>query len=190
MNREFTYPAETLERMRSQFEIVESFLKRSRPHREHDKRHPGRIGKLMGESDKYLQQAEWILGAIPEGQKTFADKVYHLAFHDSLRLAHHHMVLAVMDLRIMIGEQVAKDRRKGQNASRNTLSREVQAIIDRLAKLDAYPAELWKEFETALDNLNMHPELNDDCILFEDENGDFQPIRFENFKKKIYQARP
>jgi hypothetical protein len=186
---EFTYPAETLELMRAQFEIVESFLSRSRPHKEHDKRHPGRIQKLMAESDKFLQQAHWILGAIPEGQKIFSDKVYYIAFQDSLRLAHVHMVQATMDPRTILGEEVAKDRAKGQKASRETLSPEVQGIIDRLAKLALMPKGLWQEFETALDNLSMHPYADGNCIKFEDEVGDIREIQFENFKKKIYAAR-
>lgn len=186
---EITFPAETLERMRSQYEIVEAYLKRSRPHRDHNNRHPGRISRLMAESDKYLQRAEWYMTAIPDGQTTFADKVYNLAFHDALRLAHMAMVQAVMDPRTMLGEQVAKDRAKGQKASRKTLSPEVQAIINRLAKLKLKPAELWQEFETALDNLSMHPEADGDCIKFEDETGDDGEIRFENFKKKISAAR-
>ncbi len=186
---EFTYPAQTLERMRSQYEIVELFLKHSRPHKLHEKKHPGRMSALMAESDRYLQQAGWILGAIAEGEKTFSDGVYRLAFDDSLRLAHMHMVQAVTDQRYMLGEEVAAHRSKGQK--KNTEGREpkeIKPIIKRLAKLEATNSDLWAEFDTALDNLSLIPRNDGEKITVEGESQDYS-ITKEAFIKRIHRER-
>ena len=181
--------------LRRQFEQVERAIKDSRRHREHNGRHPGRIGALLGEADKYLQQAEWMLGAIPADRDNFADKVYGIGFENTLRLAHKSMLLAVLDHPIMVGEHTTETRRRGSEAV-NQRSEDWHVAARLLKSLarhqDEYqdwikPADLWPEFIGDLDNAGLRPRERSQPKRV--EYGDGETMQYEAFRKAINRER-
>jgi hypothetical protein len=203
--RRFSTPRETLRTMRDQFDRVEHAISTSQNHQKHDQRHPGRIAALMAEADKYLQQAAWFLTAIPEDKETFADKVYLVGFENTLRLAHKCMVMAVMDLPIMIGE----DRREISRKAMDTVNQQRKGLgdhIEELAQTTQFdtmlaghsdwlgdptpPKDLWPELYHVLDREGLEPKECGDTL----ENGWIEydqgkRITYKNFRERIRLAR-
>lgn len=207
----FEYPTATLASMRQQYQRVEKFIAESTAHRKHDKKHPGRIDKLLAESEKYLQRAEWIMTGIPETEKDFNPPKIHLFyFHDALRLAHVFMVQAVTDQRTMLGEEKAAASAAGM-AKVNAARRGTGDYVDELARRthfddiladqtdslgDYIPArDLWPEFYSMLDEDERDPrevnghDLENACIEYLDDDGSRKQIKYTSFRDKIKRKR-
>lgn len=183
-------PRDTLNAMRGQYEAVQEVVDHERRFKEHRRKHPGRIEALMAESDKYLQQAEWVLGATND-RGGFSDKLHDLAFTNALKLAHKAMLLAVLDQPIMIGEKRSKVSKKGAEATNRPGP--LDSFLKVLAKRRDYygdyanPGDLWPELETMLDNMGWCPRVEGTgtkkTLFYEGDSDGY--ITYENFRKRI-----
>lgn len=188
-------PEDTMATMRARFDEVESFIKSSRRHQNHRRKYPGRLEALLDEADRYLQQAEWTMGALNDDGR-FSDKLHDLAFKQSLRLAHKTMLLAVLDQPVMLGEQISRERSKGVeaiNKARQSTDR-IGPLIEMLAKMrdgwgdDLEANELWPELYGNMDVAGLRPrEVGEGMEKRYDYDGGY--ITYVNFRKKLERAR-
>lgn len=177
-----------LHELRAQFEAVVDVIQTRKQHQLHEKNHPGRMATLLSNSERCLQEADWILPALAEGNP--AQKIGFIGFCNTLRLADQAMLLALIDPDVKAGEARRADRQAGAaavNAERRAPHAGIIAVLAR--RMDELgdpekPGELWPELYAKLDSANLNPKDRGDRYNF-----DGGSITRENFSKALRRAR-